>query len=168
MKLIFAALTFLITLSAMATEFKLAVITSEFDRDSTDFFIDTNDAQEITSLRYIITTPTGQIKEDTSIPAQTVLTDGAVMAVRNGREVIRLKVDTATFNVKTGGPVRLTYLSSGVSNSWKYVPFKLVKEGEGFKLTDEEGSPVNKLFVKVNRHPIFGVIGIKAINYYFE
>ena len=167
MKSFFVLLTFLITLSANAAEFKLAVITSEFDNDTTDFFLETNDAGEMHSIRNVSTSPTGQITEDNSIPAEVVIREGAVVAHRNNRDVVKLFVEPG-FNIKLGGDVRLSYLHSGVSNSWRFISLKLSKEGAGFKLTDSESTLVNRLFMLVNRSRLFGVIGIKEIQYYFE
>ncbi|HXH30638.1 MAG TPA: hypothetical protein VNJ01_07480 [Bacteriovoracaceae bacterium] len=167
MKSFFVLLTFLMTLSATAAEYKLAVITSEFDNDTTDFFLETNDAGEMHSIRYVSTSPSGQITEDNSIPAETVLREGGVLAHRQGRDVVKLFVEPG-FNIKVGGDVRLTYLQSGVSNNWRFIPLKVTKEGEGFKLTDAENSLVNRLFMLVNRSRLFGIIGIKEIQYYFE
>lgn len=161
MKLSYLFLFLFMTVCAHAEVFKLAEITSEFDKDVMDFYIETNDQKKIDSIRYITTRPDGSIFEDVSVPAETIIAEGVVMVVRDGYEVVRLDVEE--FTVETGGIVKLNYLYNGITGTRHVKRLYLSWMDEQLRLSDLENHPVNRMFLKANHSRIFGIIGISKI-----
>jgi hypothetical protein len=141
--------------------FKVAKITSEFDKNVTDFYVETNEENVIDSIRYVTKNPNGGISEDVSVPAEIVMEEGSVISQHNGYEAVRLEVED--FSFKTGGTIRLNYLFNGISGARHIKRLILKNTEEKSELVDPEGRPVNRMFFHVNRSPIFGVIGVKSI-----
>src|SRR5690606_8070250 len=116
LKALITSFLFIVSFSAFANMTKLAVITSEFDKDVMDFYVITNAKNNIDSIRYIQTTPGGQIFDDVTIPAEEVMKDqGVVIVERNGYDAVILQVEN--FTVNQGGIVKLNYLYNGVTNT---------------------------------------------------
>lgn len=166
MQFLLISLLLIMSVNVNSAVTKLSIITSEFDNDVMNFFIETNDQNEITSMRYITTMPNGGIFEDVSLPVQTVVDQGAVIVVRNGREALRLNVEN--LSIDNGGVIRLSYLFNGISNTWHVRRLKLkLTEGQ-FSLFDFDENKTNRLFIKQNWSRLFGVIGIKEIQSSFK
>lgn len=166
MRSLFIFLFLILTVNVHAKVIKLAVITSEFDKNVTDFYLETDDQNKIHSMRYITTMPNGGIFEDVSLPAENVMRDGAVIVVRNGREAVKLFVEN--FSLETGGTIKLNYLFSGVTNAWHAKRLLLKLEENHFKLFTLESQRTNRLFLQINWSRLFGVIGIREIQTSFS
>ncbi len=166
MKSFFISLSLLITVSVKAESIKLAAITSEFDKNVTDFYIETDDQNKIHTMRYITILPNGGIDEDISLPAETVVREGAVIVVRHGREAVRIFVEN--FSLRTGGIIKLNYLHSGVTNNWQVKRLKVVLVENHFRLEDLENVRTNKLYMRINWSRIFGAVGIRDIQTMFS
>lgn len=150
----------LLSAPAFAETFKLAVITSEFDKNKTDYYLETNDSGEIDSMRYVTTTPSGSITEDVTIPAERVMKEGAVLVERNGYEAVRLEVEN--FSLKTGGVLKLNYLYSALSGARNIKRLNVALVEGRFGLFDSQ-TEINRLFLKANWNRFFGIVGIKEI-----
>lgn len=161
MKFLIPAILIFITTALNAAEIKLAVITSEFDKNVTDFYIETNDLNHIESMRYVTTMPNGGIFEDVTVPAERVIAEGSVIVERNGYQAVRLEVEN--FSVATGGIVKLNYLYSGVTGARHVKRLKLIANSGQFILTDTSDARVNRLFVKVNWVRVLGAVGVREI-----
>lgn len=161
MKLVLFSIFFLLTAGVHAASLKVAVITSEFDKNVTDYYVETNDKNEIDGMRYITYLPNGGIFEDVSLPAERVMKEGAVMVQRDGYEAVRLEVEK--FSVVTGGIVKLNYLYSGVSGSRQNKKMNLKLDNGKFKLFDTAGPEINRLFLKANWSRVFGIIGVREV-----
>lgn len=157
--------TFLMLGSALAREIKVGDISSNYDSNKTKFFLELNDDDSIDAIRFLQTTPSGQINLDETHPAERVIAEGAVIYWNGNYEVVRLRVEN--FNVKTGGVAKLDYLVNGLTGSRRFVSLMLQKKGNGFELT-YGGKPVNKFFVEANRNAFGMIIGIKGIYPTFE
>jgi hypothetical protein len=144
-----------------AEDVKLAVITSEFDQNVTEFYLETDDQNQIHSMRYITTMPNGGIAEDVSLTADKVLNEGAVIVERDGRQIVRLSVDY--FSLETGGSFKLSYLYNGITNSWQSKSLQVKLVGGQFSLLEMNNNKANRLYVKKHHSKIFGVIGVKEI-----
>jgi hypothetical protein len=149
------------SLQLHAKSLKLAVITSEFDKNVTEYYLETNDKNEIDSMRYLTILPNGGIFEDVTLPAEDVIHGGIVIVERNGYDAVRLEVEN--FSLKTGGVIRLNYLFSGITGARHIKRIKLVLKDDAFILTDLDNNHINRMFVKVNWNRFFGVIGVKEI-----
>ena len=149
------------SLSAYCLDLKMAVITSEFDKDVTTFYLVVDDNNVIDSIRWIKTMPSGQIIRDSMAPAEAVIKEGVVLEERDGFEAIRLEVEK--FTIEEGGIICLNYLFSGVTGSRKVQKFLLKKTENIFSLNDLALQKVNRMFLVANRSRIFGIIGIKEI-----
>ncbi len=141
--------------------FKVAKISSEFNKNITDFYVETDEDNVVDSIRYVTTMPNGGIDEDVSVPAETVMQEGSVISRHNGYEAVRLEVEN--FDPKTGGTIKLNYLYNGISGVRQIKRLTLKNTDVKSELLDGEGRPVNKMFFQVNRSPLFGVIGVKSI-----
>jgi hypothetical protein len=159
MKFLFLSLLMALSFSVFAVEIKMAIITSEFDDNYTNFFIDV-EKNEIESMRYVTIMPNGGIFEDISATAEQVIKDGAVIVERDGHQVVRLEVEN--FSVKTGGTVILNFLYNGAtrSRSTKKLNLKLI-EGK-FVLLDGT-KKINRLFLVPHYVRLLGVVGVKEI-----
>lgn len=156
----FFLMSFLLSTSVLAETFKLAVITSEFDKNKTDYYLETDEIGEIDSMRYVTTTPSGAITEDVTLPAERVMKEGAVLVERNGYEAVRLEVEN--FSLKTGGILKLNYLYSAVSGTRSIKRLNVSQKDGRFGLFDAQ-TEINRLFLKANWNRLFGIVGIKEI-----
>lgn len=161
MKFLFLLALTSLSFMAQAKEYKLAIITSEFDKNVTDFFVVTDEANTIESVRYKTILPNGGIKEDNNIPAHIVLEDGAVIEERDGYEAVRLELEN--FSLKTGGTVKLDFLYNGITGSRSFKKLLLKFEKSKFILTDLQGNFVNRIFLKANRNRVVGTVGVREI-----
>lgn len=161
MRLLIAVIFCTFSVCVSAEVIKMAVITSEFDKNVTDYYLETNDQNQIHSMRYITTMPNGGIFEDVSVSVETVMSEGAVIVERNGYEAVRLEVEN--FSRDAGGIIKLNYLYSGVTGVRHVKRLQLKSFENKFKLTDMQNAPVNRLFLRVNLSRIFGIIGVKDI-----
>lgn len=155
-------LSLFVTFSVTADERKLAVITSEIDKDIRDFYLITNNDNTIDSVRWVTYTSSGQILEDVTVPAEKVIEEGVVLVYRNGYEAVRLEAEK-TFDLKTGGGIILNYLYSGITGARRKHNLKVVIDQDFFAINDLKGNKVNKMFVLANWHRILGIIGVRDI-----
>ncbi len=158
MKSLFLSL-FLLAGSLHAAEIRLAVITSEFDKNVTDYYAITNEQGQIDSMRYVTTMPNGGIFEDVTLPAERVMKEGAVLVERDGRQVVRLEVEN--FSLSTGGTLKLNYLFSGVTGA-RHVKRLAVKLQDQFRLFEGD-KQINRLFLEANYSRVFGIVGVRSI-----
>lgn len=142
-----------------AREILLATITGNIDTDTSYFEIEVNDINALDTVRFRTVTREGRVSQDSFFPAETVDATGAVLIQRNDRDILRLET-VKPFSFETGGEVKLTYLYSGVTNSWKALKVKLVKAGDDFEVRSSKGEKITRFYTKGNWHPIFGLIGI--------
>lgn len=161
MKFSYIFLALVMTVGAHAEVFKLAEITSEFDNDVMDFYVETNDEKKIDSIRYITTRPDGSIYEDVSVPAETIIAEGVVIVERDGYAAVKLEVEK--FTVETGGIVKLNYLYNGITGTRHVKRLHLSWMDERLRLSDLENTLVNRMYLKANHSRIFGIIGIREI-----
>jgi hypothetical protein len=165
MKVLFSLLLVTLSLTVSAAVSKMAVITSEFDRDVRDYYLETDNQNAIHSMRYTTTNPNGGISEDVTVSPEQVMENGIVVFEHKGYKAVILELEN--FNVSTGGTIKINYLFSGVTGQrlHKRLSLKLVN-GE-FLLFDGE-KRVNKMFFIVNRSRVLGVIGVKEIQTTFD
>lgn len=155
--------SFLLSFSVMAKETLMATITSDIDRNTTFFFMETDEMHSIHSIRIKSQTPSGQVFEDFSYSTEEVLAGEVVLHERNGHKAVKLKVDSH-FSTDTGGSVFIDYLFSGVTGSRMKLELYLRKDGESFHLLSKpQLNPVNRFYFVANRHPIFGIIGVRKV-----
>lgn len=162
MKLMFVLLFIITTFNAMAEEFRVARITSDIDRNLTEFLMDVDNEKDIHSIRIKTTTPAGRIIKDFSYTAEQVMNGGVVLDERDGHKAVRLKV-AKDFTARDGGDVILDYLYSGVTGTRYFLSLKLVRKDGAFLLQKKTGDPVNNFFFRANRHRILGIIGVREI-----
>lgn len=158
MKLIILCLSFLIG-SAFALETKVAIITSEFDKNTGTFLIETDDSHKILSIRYINRLPNGGIFTDNTYPAETVINDGVVLEERNNLEIIRLGAEN--FDLMKGGTVKLNYLYNGVTGTRYVKKLDLLNNNGVFTLQDKT-KVINRLYIRAHNTPV-GTVGVKEI-----
>lgn len=160
MKAFFTCLLMAFSLQIFAAEIKMAVITSEFDKNFTNYFIETNDKNHIVGMRYVTVMPNGGIFEDISVTAEQVLTDGAVIVERNGHLVVKLELEN--FSVQKGGTVILNYLYNGATGTRHIKKLSLQLINNEFVLFDKN-QKINQLFLVANRVRVLGIVGVKHI-----
>jgi hypothetical protein len=165
MKSLLLALLTIVSIHAHADMIKLAVITSEFDDNKTDYFLETNDAGEIHSMRYVTNLPNGGISEDVTIPAEKVITEGVLLVERNGYEAVRLEVER--FSMKEGGTIKLNYLYSGITGARHIKRLNLSKSSGIFKLQDDS-KDINALFLVANWVRFVGIVGVREVKTSFS
>lgn len=164
--LIFTLCLFL-SLTTLAAEQRMAIITSDIDGEIRDFYLITDDNNDVDSVRYVTYLSSGQILEDVTIPAETVVSEGSVVVERNGHAAVRLEVEN-DFTLKNGGTIRLNYLYSGITGSRRNHHLILKKHDGFFILTDMNNQKVNDIFVIGNRNRLVGFVGVKEIKTKFK
>ncbi len=116
MKIFITALSILLSTLAHAKVVRMAVITSEFDKNYSEYFLETDDrTNELLTVRFITTMPNGGIFEDVTLNAEQIITQGAVLVERNGHQVVRLELEN--FDVLKGGTFKLNHLYNGINGS---------------------------------------------------
>jgi hypothetical protein len=144
-----------------AKVYRLAIITSEFDNDKTNYFLETDETNSIVNMRYVTVQPNGGIYEDVTLPAERVMTEGAILVQRDGLVAVRLEVEN--FDLKIGGVIKLNYLYNGVLGV-RHIKKLMLKEVDGeFALHELNEDRVNRLFLEANRNRVLGIIGIKSV-----
>lgn len=164
MKTLFLTLFIALSVNLHAEEIRLAVITSEFDKNVTDYYVITNDQGHVDSMRYVTTMPNGGIFEDVHLPAERVMKEGAVLVERNGYQAVRLEVEN--FSLVTGGTIKLNYLFSGVTGA-RHNKRLTLKMQDRFRLYDAD-KEVNRLFLEANWSRILGIVGVRSIQASFS
>src|SRR5690606_22166537 len=148
MKSLFTCLLMAFTLNLFAAEIKMAVITSEFDKNYTNYYIETNAQNQIVGMRYVTVMPNGGIFEDINVMAENVLDDGAVIVERDGHKVVKLELEN--FSVTKGGTVVLNYLYNGATGTRHIKKLSLQLINNQFVLFDKN-QKVNQLFLVAHR-----------------
>jgi hypothetical protein len=164
MKALMLSVVLLFSFITHAEEIRLAVITSEFDKNVTDYYVITNEQGLVDSMRYVTTMPNGGIFEDVTLPAERVMKEGAVLVERDGYQAVRLEVEN--FSLSTGGTIRLNYLFSGVTGA-RHIKRLTLKKLDKFRLFDGE-KQINRLFLEANYSRIFGIIGVRSVQTSFS
>lgn len=159
MKLLVTCLL-LLTSSVFAETYKLAVITSEFDKDVMDFYVSTDDYDKVNSIRYVTTNPQGVVIEDKSVLASEVIERGVLLVRRDNYEAIRLEVED--FTIEEGGVIKLNYLYNGATGTRHIKRLGLTRMNDAFVLTDKD-QLINRLFVKANWIRVLGNVGVREI-----
>lgn len=162
MKSLFMILILGLSLSLHAGEITMALITSDIDRNTTEFLMEVDGREEIHGIRIRTTTPAGRITEDFSYSTPQVLDGEVVLHERDGFKAVKLRVDR-DFSAASGGGVILDYLYSGITGARHYLSLKLVKQEGKFVLQKNTGELVNQFYFSANRHPILGIIGVREI-----
>jgi hypothetical protein len=154
---------FLLSFPLLARESLMATITSDIDRNTTFFHMETDDAHSIHSIRIKSVTPHGQVFEDFSYTTEQVLDGEVILHERNGYKAVKLRVDKK-FSPSQGGIVIIDYLFSGVTGSRLNLELFLRKEENSFRLLSKPDlRPINHFHFLANRHPILGIIGVRKV-----
>lgn len=84
--------------------------------------------------------------------------EGVVLHREKGRDVYKLKSSNLTAH--QGGTWEMSYLYNGITGTWLSKEIDLRRDGDEWAVYFE-GKKVSKVFIKVNRKPIIGVIGVR-------
>lgn len=162
MKTIILTLALCLSADLFAREIKLATITGNVDTDTSVFSIEVDDSHALDTVLFKTTTKEGKVTQDSHFPAETVDSTGVVLLERNNRDILRLET-VKPFSFANGGMVTLKYLSNGATNSWKSLKVSLVKNGNDFEVRTADGKKVTRFYVKGNRQPVIGLVGIAEL-----
>lgn len=160
MRILFG-LIFVLSFAAEAKVVKLASITSEFDKDITEYYLELDNNNHIDSIRYVTIMPNGAIFQDITLPAEKVIRDGAVIVERDGYQAVRLEVEN--FSVVTGGTIKLNYLFNAVTGTRHVKHFNLHSHHNEFKISNSNNQIVNRMFLKANWLRLVGIVGVREI-----
>jgi hypothetical protein len=161
MKILVTALFILLSSLAQAKVVRMAVITSEFDKNYSEYFLESDDrTNKLLTVRFVTTMPNGAIFEDVTLNAEQIIAEGAVLVERNGYEVVKLELEN--FDPLKGGTFKLNHLYNGITGSRQVKRFVLNLVGSEFLLFDN-GKRTNRMYLEANDHRVFGVIGVRAI-----
>lgn len=160
-KIIFAIALCLFVLPLFAIEFKVVTITSNIDRDSSEFFLEIVEDGSIDGMRVVTKNSRGVVTQDRNVTVEEVIDSGFVLLRESGRDAVILKVKD--FDRDNGGEVIVDYLYSGVNNSRRNLKLGIKKTDADFFLHDKTGAKVEKLKVYGNWAPFLGLIGIADI-----
>lgn len=161
MRSLFVFLFIFLAVNVEAKEVRMAVITSEFDQNIRNYYLEIDDKNEIHSMRYVTVLPNGGILDDETITPEQIMENGIVLFEHRGYNAVILQVEN--FNVKTGGTIKINYLYSGVTGARAVKTLKLNVVNKEFLLFDQD-KRVNRMFFEVNRNRVLGIIGVKAIH----
>lgn len=160
MERVIFALGLLGSLVVFAGEHKIVTISSNIDKDVTDFYLETLEDGSLDGMRFVTRDARGQVTQDNHATIEEVVDSGVVLFREGNREAVRLKV--ANFSAEAGGDVIVDYLYSGVTNSRKFLRLG-IKKTDGDFFLHQAGKPVNTMKVFGNWSPILGLIGISEI-----
>lgn len=165
MKSLLTLVTALIfSVSALAVEQKIAVITSDAEKDVGEMLIEVVDGRA-DSLR-IKRLLGQQIVSDDTVPVERLMGDeGLVATERMGYDVVVIKFEN--FDVMKGGTVLVDYLYNGLLGKRKEFRMKFVKEGSAFVLKSLEGTKVNRIHFLANKI-LRQMVGIKSVEVSFK
>lgn len=149
------------SLSALGTELKVATITSNINRDTTEFFLEIVEDGSIDGLHILTKNARGVVTEDRRATVEEVVDSGFVVFREGNRDAVVLKVKN--FTPQTGGEVIVDYLYSGVNNSRRQLKLGLKKTDADFFLHTTSGRVATMLRVYGNWAPILGLIGVSDI-----
>lgn len=147
--------------TAPAADLKVVTITSNIDKDVTEFFLDIVEDGSIDGMRFITKNGRGVVTQDRHATVEEVIDSGLVLFREGNRDAVKLKV--SNFSPVTGGEVVVDYLYSGVNNSRRALKLGLKKTDAEFFLHDKSGNRATTLKVFGNWAPIIGLIGISEI-----
>ena len=102
--------------------------------------------------------------KDTAIPLSNLST-GIVLYQSSGENVVVLS--SKTFDAAKGGPLVLTYLHDGISDTYQTFNFALGRTGQSWTpyITNTHGVPQSFLTMYLTANKVFGkVIGIDTIS----
>lgn len=162
MKTLILTLTLCLSADLFAREIKLATITGNVDTDTSIFSIEVDDQGTLDTVLFKTTTKEGKVTQDSHFPAETVDATGVVLLERSNRDILRLET-VKPFSFANGGTVNLKYLSNGATNSWKSLKVTLIKNGADFEIRAADGKKITRFFVKGNRQPVIGIVGISDL-----
>jgi hypothetical protein len=161
MKLSASLLALLLSFNLLAAEKKIASISSNIDEEKTDLLIETDNSHNLDSIRIFTVHKDGSVKRDDTFPVETLISEGVVANEREGRKIVILKVED--FTAAQGGTVKIDYLYNGITGTRQCLKLKLVKVGDSFGLTTQDGRAVSTLKISGNRKPIVSLVGISKI-----
>ena len=161
MNKIFVAAAAVFSLSLHAYEVKVATITSNIDRDTTEFFIETVADGSIDGLHIVTKNPRGQVTAENRATVEEVVASGFVMLREGNRDVTILRVED--FTPEAGGKVVVDYLFSGVNNSRRKLHLGIKKTDGDFFLHTVTGASATQLRVFGNWVPLLGLVGIANV-----
>ncbi len=159
MKSLILTLALCLSADLFAREIKLATITGNIDTDTSTFSVELDDSGKLHTVLFRTVTKEGRVTQDSSFAAETVIDEGVVLLVRDGRKILKLETEKP-FSLDKGGIVKMNYLYNGATGSWKTLRVALVKPSEDFQILTLKGEVVTRFFTKGNWHPILGLIGI--------
>jgi len=146
----------------------MATITSDIDRNTTFFLMETDQDHSIHSIRIKSVTPEGRVFEDFSYSTEQVLDGEVVLHERQGHKAVKLRVEK-NFSPAKGGVVYIDYLFSGVSGNRRNLELYLTKQDNEFRLLSKPDLlPVNRFYFLANRHPVLGIIGVRRVELSFR
>jgi hypothetical protein len=148
MKLLSSLILFSFAFNLKADEIKLATITSDAITDTTIFYLETNPDGSVQAMRYVSTSPKGEITDDVTSRIDEVIDEGVLIKEMEEREVVRLYLED--FKPNNGARVRLRYLVNGATGIRRNHYLKLIKTAEGYFLSNEENKLINTVFVRGN------------------
>ncbi len=155
-----------VSLSALAAETKICIISSDIDAEITEMFIETKSNGDLDSLR-LYKTLGSQVISDETHPVEKVVDYGIVASERQGREVVSLQAKN--YNPSVGGIISVDYLYNGLTNSRKVYNLKITRNGSNYTLTTMDGVKVNRIKFIANRAPVVGkLLGIKEVRASFK
>lgn len=159
-KLVFLFVT-LLALPLQARELKVATITSNIDRDVSEFFLELHEDGPIEGLRIVRKNARGEVVQERRASYNEVSDAGMVLIHEANRDAVILRIEN--FTPEEGGKVIVDYLFSGISNTRKKLELGLKKTDADFFLHTPTGGSASQLKVFGNWSPLFGLIGIATI-----
>ena len=143
---------------AFATDQLILTSTNDFDKLITKTFVETNEKLDAVALVHQ-TYQQGKIIKSIRITPQ-LAQDWVDLDNKLGRVIAKLK--GVNFSSANGGTSIISYLSSGVTNSWRQVEFDLRRNGDIWSVYHNR-EQVSGIKFYAKRVPILGIIGIKRV-----
>jgi hypothetical protein len=157
--LMLALLGTLTSFSSFAEDTRLPLFTATSDAfdDQLEFSITVDENSNTTGLIYT------QSGKDIPIPLSS-LGDGVVLYQSSGKNVVTLS--SASFAAANGGDITLTYLTNGLSNTYKKFVFSVSREGQNWTPSALNSRGIPQAFVSMylkGKRLLGKIVGIDTI-----
>lgn len=136
-------------------EYRLLEVSSDVVSFDSEIRLILDDHSNIAGLHYLETTGK-ELKF-----SRADLLQGVTLTQMSGRDVTKVKIDSS-FSAQSGGLVMMSYLSNGVTNTYKPYPISLSRSGDQWVVKNSDQVQFSRLFLRAKK--LMGiVVGIEEI-----
>lgn len=154
-------LVLLLSTQAFAGQQLLLDISSDIDKETAKFFVDTDENHDVVGLTY--SSYNGKQLIETKKLTPEKAEEGVVLVVKKGRNIVSLS--TKNFSLANGGFATITYLYNGMTGNYNSMEIDLRRDGDVWAVY-HRGKKIRGLKFLGKRVTFVGLVGVRAIQTY--